>query len=58
MEGELKKTRGSNNQDVKPIRIHEYDFFLIRDAEVTGKDEGGAKEKNEDRNKSVIFFLE
>jgi len=60
MEGELNKKRGSNNQDVKPRRIQEYEFFLIRDrgSEVTGKGEGGAKEKNEDRNKSVMFFLE
>ena len=58
MEGELKKRRSSNNQDAKSGRIQEYDFFLIRDAEVTGKGAGGAKEKNEDRSKSVIFFLE
>lgn len=58
MEGELKKTRSSYNEDVKPGRIQEYDFFLIRDEEVAGKGEGGTKEKNEDRSKSVIFFLE
>ena len=68
MEGERKQnpSRGKGRDaDIVHDRIHEYDFFLTRDEEGTGKPlpEAGAEKQSEKaegkraQNKSISFFL-